>query len=93
MLPVPRPEAGNGVGGVRCCSRSGWHPGRRQITRMAWAMLTGEDAGECLPHVVKRRAARGDPVYRTLVSTPGLRATFVVDRETSRILTFEFHGR
>jgi hypothetical protein len=36
---------------------------------------------------------RGDPTYQRLVSTPGLRATFTVDRRASRILGVTFRGR
>jgi hypothetical protein len=42
---------------------------------------------------LKFRFGRGDPVYKKLVSTPGLRATFVVDRARSQILGVRFHGR
>jgi hypothetical protein len=35
----------------------------------------------------------GDPNYRKLVSTPGLTATIVVDRENSHILGVSFRGR
>jgi hypothetical protein len=35
----------------------------------------------------------GHPQYQKLVSTPGLRATFVVDRGSSQILGVRFHGR
>ena len=35
----------------------------------------------------------GDPVYKKLVSTPGLAATIVVDRESSHIMRVRFHGR
>jgi hypothetical protein len=34
---------------------------------------------------------RGDPAYRELVSIPGLAATVVLDRATSRILNVSFH--
>jgi hypothetical protein len=34
-----------------------------------------------------------DPNYRKLVSTPGLTASIVVDRETSHILSVRFRGR
>ena len=33
----------------------------------------------------------GDPVYKKLVSTPGLTATIVVDRGTRRIFAVNFH--
>ena len=36
---------------------------------------------------------RGDPNYKRLISTPGLRATVVVDREASQIMSIRFHGR
>jgi hypothetical protein len=42
--------------------------------------------------VLKFRFGRGDPVYKKLVSTPGLRATVVVDRGSSQILGVRFHG-
>ena len=42
---------------------------------------------------LKFRFGRGDPVYKKLVGTPGLRATFVVDRGSSQILSVRFHGR
>ena len=35
----------------------------------------------------------GHPQYTKLVSQPGLRATFVVDRGSSQILGVRFHGR
>lgn len=37
--------------------------------------------------------AKGDPVYRALVSTPGLSAIVVVDRANRRIMSVKFHGR
>jgi hypothetical protein len=62
-----------------------------------WASACGESkvtygvpaGGDAL----KFRFGRGDPVYRKLVSTPGLRATFVVDRGSSQILGVRFHVR
>ena len=38
------------------------------------------------------RFRRGDPVYRRLVSTPGLRANIVVDRVSRQILGVTFRG-
>ena len=38
------------------------------------------------------RFSPGDPTYRRLVSTPGLRATIVIDRATSRILNVRFRA-
>jgi hypothetical protein len=35
----------------------------------------------------------GDPVYRELVSTPGLHAWIALDRATGRILSVTFRGR
>jgi hypothetical protein len=35
----------------------------------------------------------GDPNYKRLVSPPGLRATVVVDRASSQIMSVRFHGR
>jgi hypothetical protein len=35
----------------------------------------------------------GDPVYRKLVGSPGLRATFAVDTVSRRILSVTFRGR
>lgn len=49
--------------------------------------LPGDD------ETLRFRFARGDLVYRKLVSTPGLRATIVVDRASSQILGVRFHGR
>jgi hypothetical protein len=46
-------------------------------------------AGDAL----KFRFDRGDPVYSKLVSTPDLRATIVVDRASSHILSVRFYGR
>jgi hypothetical protein len=37
--------------------------------------------------------AVGDPTYKKLVSTPGLRATFGVDTVSRRILSVTFRGR
>jgi hypothetical protein len=34
----------------------------------------------------------GEPAYQALVSTPGLTATVVVDRGTSRIMSVKFHN-
>jgi hypothetical protein len=39
------------------------------------------------------RFAVGDPVYRELVSTPGLRARIVVDRASRQILGVTFRGK
>jgi hypothetical protein len=58
-------------------------PGRREIARGQ----PGEDGS------LRFRFERGDPSYRQLVSTPGLAATVVVDRATSRIMNVRFHGR
>jgi hypothetical protein len=55
-------------------------------SKIAYGLPAGGDALEF-------RFGRGDPVYKKLVSTPGLRATFVVDRGSSRILGVRFHGR
>ena len=49
--------------------------------------LPGDDG------TLRFRYSRGDPNYGTMVSTPGLRATFVVDRETSHIMSVRFRGR
>jgi hypothetical protein len=62
-----------------------------------WASACGESkvtfglpaGGDAL----KFRFGRGDPVSKKLVSTPGLRATVVVDRGSSQILSVRFHGR
>jgi hypothetical protein len=61
-----------------------------------WAAGGGEsEIAFGLPEgdALKFRFGRGDPVYQRLVSTPGLRATFVVDRGSSQILGVRFHGR
>ena len=55
-----------------------WASGGGQ-TKIAFGLPAGGDA-------LKFRFGRGAPVYRKLVSTPGLRATFVVDRGSSQIL-------
>jgi Type II/IV secretion system protein len=43
--------------------------------------------------VLKFRFSPGDPNYKQLVSTPCLRATIVVDRDTSHIMSVRIHGR
>ena len=55
-------------------------------SKVTFGLPAGGDA-------LKFRFGRGDPVYKKLVSTPGLRATFVVDRGSSQILSVRFHGR
>jgi len=55
-------------------------------SKIAYGQPAGGDA-------LKFRFPRGDPIYRKLVSTPGLRATFVVDRGSSQILGVRFHVR
>jgi hypothetical protein len=55
-------------------------------SKVTYGLPAGGDA-------LKFRFGRGDPVYQKLVSTPGLRATFVVDRGSSQILGVRFHGR
>jgi hypothetical protein len=62
-----------------------WAAGGGQ-SKVAYGLPAGGDA-------LKFRFGRGDPVYKKLVSTPGLRATFVVDRGSSQILGVRFHGR
>jgi hypothetical protein len=62
-----------------------WASGGGQ-SKVAYGLPAGGDA-------LKFRFTRGDPVYKKLVSTPGLRATIVVDRESSQILGVRFHGR
>jgi hypothetical protein len=62
-----------------------WAAGGGQ-SKVAYGLPAGGDALEF-------RFGRGDPVYKKLVSTPGLRATFVVDRGSSQILSVRFHGR
>jgi hypothetical protein len=58
-------------------------PGRREIAR-------GRPAGD---GTLRFRFRPGDPVYRELVSTPGLSAIVTLDRATSRIMRVRFHGR
>lgn len=55
-------------------------------SKVTYGLPAGGDALEF-------RFGRGDPVYQKLVSTPGLRATFVVDRGSSQILGVRFHVR
>jgi hypothetical protein len=55
-------------------------------SKVTYGLPAGGDA-------LKFRFGRGDPVYQKLVSTPGLRATFVVDRGSSQILGVRFHVR
>jgi hypothetical protein len=55
-------------------------------SKIAYGLPAGGDA-------LKFRFSLRDPVYRKLVSTPGLTATIVVDRETSHILRVRFHRR
>jgi hypothetical protein len=55
-------------------------------SKVTYGLPAGGDA-------LKFRFGRGDPVYKKLVGTPGLRATFVVDRGSSQILSVRFHGR
>ena len=55
-------------------------------SKIAYGLPAGGDALEF-------RFGRGDSVYQKLVSTPGLRATFVVDRGSSQILGVRFHVR
>jgi hypothetical protein len=55
-------------------------------TKIAYGLPAGGDA-------LKFRFSLRDSVYRKLVSTPGLRATIVVDRGSSQILGVRFHGR
>jgi hypothetical protein len=62
-----------------------WAAGGGQ-SKVAYGLPAGGDA-------LKFRFGRGDPVYQKLVSTPGLRATFVVDRGSSQILGVRFHVR
>jgi hypothetical protein len=61
-----------------------------------WAAGAGHDRiAYGLPgdaETLRFRFSRGDPNYRKLVSTPGLTATVVVDRENSQILGVRFHG-
>jgi hypothetical protein len=63
-----------------------WAAGGGGQSKVAYGLPAGGDA-------LKFRFGRGDPVYRKLVSTPGLRSTFVVGRGSSQILGVRFHGR
>lgn len=58
-------------------------PGRRQI---AYAQPGGDGT-------LKFRFAPGNPAYRELVSTPGLRALVTVDRSAGAILGVKFCHR
>ena len=49
--------------------------------------LPGDDG------TMRFRFSLRDPVYKKLVSTPGLAATIVVDRSSSHIMGVRFHGR
>jgi hypothetical protein len=55
-------------------------------TQIAFGLPTGDGA-------LTFHFYRGHPTYRKLVTTPGLRARFVVDRESSQILSVRFRGR
>jgi hypothetical protein len=77
---VAKAEA-SGYGGAPTVWAAG--AGQQQI---AYGLPADGDA-------LKFRFPRGDGVYTRLVSTPGLRATFVVDRGSSQILGVRFHGR
>jgi hypothetical protein len=55
-------------------------------SQIAYGLPAGDGA-------LKFRFSLRDPAYKKLVSTPGLRATFVVDRGSSQILSVRFHGR
>jgi hypothetical protein len=91
--------------GARAYAKVLWAEGVRQAGAAAsrfagpptvWAAGGGESKiAYGLPEgdALKFRFGRGDPVYKKLVSTPGLRATFVVDRARSQILGIRFHGR
>jgi hypothetical protein len=56
-------------------------------TKIAYG-LPGDDGTS-----MRFRFSPGDPVYKKLVSMPGLRATIVVDRASSNILGVTFRGR
>jgi hypothetical protein len=61
-----------------------------------WAAGAGQDRVSFgLPdgNALRFRFHRGHPVYKALVSTPGLSARFVVDRGTAQILSVRFTGR
>jgi len=62
-----------------------------------WARGAGKDkVAQGIPGdngTLQFRFGKGDPVYRKLVSTPGLTATIVVDRATSTIMTVTFRAR
>jgi hypothetical protein len=62
-----------------------WASGGGQ-DKIAFGLPAGSDA-------LKFQFHSGHPQYTKLVGTPGLRATIVVDRETSQILGVRFTGR
>jgi hypothetical protein len=72
---------------------SGWRTGARTV----WAGAPGSGRIAFAVPVTAERcgstSSRASRLYRRLVSKPGLTATVVLDRETSRILNVRFHHR
>ena len=71
--------------GIHGTAPTVWAAGAREA-RIVYG-LAGDDG------TMRFRFSLRDPVYKKLVSTPGLAATIVVDRESSHITSVRFHGR
>jgi hypothetical protein len=56
------------------------------VSQVAYGLPVGGDA-------LSFRFDRGNPVYRRLVGTPGLKARIAVDRSSNQILSVRFTGR
>ena len=67
-------------------ARTPWAHGAGQ-SQVAFGLPTDDDAA------LEFRFHRGNPVYRELVSTPGLRARIALDRATGQIISVTFRGR
>jgi hypothetical protein len=66
--------------------RTVWAAGAGQ-SQVAFGLPTDDDAA------LEFRFHVGNPVYRKLVSTPGLRARIAIDRQSGQIISVTFTGR
>jgi hypothetical protein len=79
-------DAVRALDGPAGMARTPWANGAGQ-SQIAFGLPTDDGAA------LEFRFHVGNPVYRELVSTPGLRAWITMDRGTGQIISVTFRGR
>ena len=79
-------DAVGALDGPAGVARTPWANGAGQ-TQVAFGLPSDDHAA------LEFRFYRGNPVYRELVSTPGLRAWIALDRATGQIISVTFRGK